>query len=67
MSKAYAPPVAQRACRRALQLMASSGVTGDLLVEKLYRDVKVYDIFEGTAQIQRVVIAKRLIQNLKRF
>ncbi len=67
MSKAYAPPVAQRACRRALQLMAASGVTGDLLVEKLFRDVKVYDIFEGTGQIQRIVIAKRLIHNLGRF
>ena len=37
------------------------------LLEKWFRDIKVYDIFEGTGQIQRIVISKRLISNLKSF
>ncbi len=36
-------------------------------VEKWYRDIKVYDIFEGTAQIQRVVISKRILREQPSF
>jgi acyl-CoA dehydrogenase len=36
-------------------------------VEKCFRDLKVYDIFEGTGQVQRIVISKRIIKGLKRF
>jgi acyl-CoA dehydrogenase len=34
------------------------------MVEKFFRDVKVYDIFEGTGQIQRIVISRRILQGL---
>jgi acyl-CoA dehydrogenase len=34
------------------------------MVEKCFRDVKVYDIFEGTGQIQRIVISRRLLQGI---
>ena len=37
------------------------------LLEKWFRDIKVYDIFEGTGQIQRIVISKRLFADLKSF
>jgi acyl-CoA dehydrogenase len=37
-------------------------VLANNLVEKLYRDQKVYDIFEGTGQIQRVVISRRIFE-----
>ena len=37
------------------------------LLEKWFRDIKVYDIFEGTGQIQRIVISKRLLPDLKSF
>ena len=37
-----------------------AGVRGDALVEKCFRDVKVFDIFEGTGEVQRIVLARRL-------
>ena len=37
------------------------------LLEKWFRDIKVYDIFEGTGQIQRIVVSKRLMPDLKSF
>ena len=67
MSKAYAPRIAQDLCTDALQILSASGVTGSNLVEKSFRDLKVYDIFEGTGQVQRIVISKRMIAGLKRF
>ena len=41
--------------------------TDHALLEKWFRDIKVYDIFEGTGNIQRVVISKRILSNLKGF
>ena len=41
--------------------MGADGLDPDAFVEKWFRDIKVYDIFEGTGQVQRVVIAKRLM------
>lgn len=67
MSKAYAAEVAQAVTIDALEVMGAAGNRGDQLVEKWFRDVKVYDIFEGTGQIQRIVIAKRLFETLKSF
>ena len=48
-------------------LIAGSIATDHQLLEKWFRDIRVYDIFEGTGQIQRVVISKRLISDLKSF
>ncbi len=69
MAKALGGQAAIRACTEAIEIC---GVEGTLqrdhqLLEKWFRDIKVYDIFEGTGQIQRVVIAKRLISDLKAF
>jgi len=61
MAKAYCPPVALEACRTAVEILADAGVRNDHLVEKLYRDVKAMDIVEGTQQVQRTVIARRLV------
>lgn len=60
MSKAYAGKMVDRVTSRALEVLGPEGVLRERLVEKLYRDQKVYDIFEGTGQIQRLVIARRL-------
>ncbi|QER44618.1 acyl-CoA dehydrogenase family protein [Acidithiobacillus caldus] len=43
--------------------MGPIGLDGHL-VEKLYRDVKVYDIFEGTSQIQHLIVARRLYEQV---
>ena len=64
MSKAYAPPAALRACIGAIQIMGPEGYSKEHLVEKWFRDTKVYDIFEGTGQIQRVIISRKLLGRL---
>ena len=64
MSKAYAPQAALRACIGAIQIMGPEGYSKEHLVEKWFRDIKVYDIFEGTGQIQRVIISRKILGRL---
>ena len=44
----------------ALDILGEAGVRNDRMLEKLYRDVKILDIGEGTQQVQRVVVARQL-------
>lgn len=69
MSKALAGQAAIRACIEAIEICGAEGslAKDHQLLEKWFRDIKVYDIFEGTGQIQRIVISKRLISDLKSF
>ncbi len=69
MAKAAAGQAAIRACIEAIEICGAHGSVSDehALLEKWFRDIKVYDIFEGTGQIQRVVISKRLMPELKSF
>jgi acyl-CoA dehydrogenase len=69
MSKAAAGQAAIRACIEAIEICGAEGsIQKDhQLLEKWFRDIKVYDIFEGTGQIQRIVIAKRLLPELRSF
>ncbi|MCB0948567.1 MAG: acyl-CoA dehydrogenase family protein [Mycobacterium sp.] len=60
MSKLAASEVAVRATERAVQTMGGWGYIKDHPVEKWYRDAKLYTIFEGTSEIQRVVISNAL-------
>ncbi|MGH2732109.1 MAG: acyl-CoA dehydrogenase family protein [Actinomycetota bacterium] len=64
MAKAYAPGAALRACVGAIEIMGPEGYSREHLVEKWYRDIKVYDIFEGTGQIQRVIISRHILGRL---
>jgi acyl-CoA dehydrogenase len=64
MAKAYAPQAGMRACIGAIQIMGPEGYSKEHLVEKWFRDIKVYDIFEGTGQIQRVVISRKILGRL---
>lgn len=64
MAKAYAGGEAVRVCREALEVTAESGDAPDPFLEKWFRDIRVYDIFEGTAQVQRLVIARRLFEEI---
>jgi acyl-CoA dehydrogenase len=57
-AKAYGPPVAERVIRRALQTMGPDGASERYLVEKWHRDVKIYDIFEGSGQVMRITISR---------
>jgi alkylation response protein AidB-like acyl-CoA dehydrogenase len=60
MSKLMASEVAVRACEQAIQTMGGWGYIKDFPVEKWYRDAKLYTIFEGTSEIQRLVIGRAL-------
>jgi acyl-CoA dehydrogenase len=60
MSKLAASEVAVRTTERAIQVCGGWGYVKDLPVEKWYRDAKLYTIFEGTSEIQRVVISRTL-------
>ena len=57
MSKLAASEVAVRATERAIQTLGGWEYISDHPVEKWYRDAKLYTIFEGTSEIQRMVIA----------
>ena len=60
MSKALGATAAQEVTSRAIRLLGEEGWTNAHPVEKWYRDAKIYDIFEGTGQIQRRIVAKNL-------
>jgi acyl-CoA dehydrogenase len=60
MSKLKASEVAVRIAEHAIQVCGGYGYVRDLPVEKWYRDAKLYTIFEGTSEIQRVVIGRTL-------
>ncbi|MGH3562402.1 MAG: acyl-CoA dehydrogenase family protein, partial [Mycobacterium sp.] len=60
MSKMAASEVAVRATERAIQTLGGWGYITDHPVEKWYRDAKLYTIFEGTSEIQRIVISQAL-------
>jgi acyl-CoA dehydrogenase len=65
MAKAYSARVGQWVTSKAIEIMGGYGSERERFVEKLYRDVKVYDIFEGTGEIQRLVISRRLMPELR--
>jgi acyl-CoA dehydrogenase len=69
MAKAAAGQAAIAACIDAIEICGAHGslATEHALLEKWFRDIKVYDIFEGTGNIQRVVISKRLLPSIKGF
>ncbi len=60
IGKAYAARVAQSVTSRALTLLGEEALEPGHPVEKWYRDAKIYDIFEGTGQIQRRIIARSI-------
>ena len=60
MSKLKASEVATRVTEKAIQILGGHGYISDHPVEKWYRDAQVFDIYEGTSQIQRMVIARAL-------
>jgi acyl-CoA dehydrogenase len=61
MAKAACAPIALEAASLGIEILGMAGAASDRLIEKLYRDVKALDIVEGTGQIQRIIIARRLI------
>lgn len=62
--KGYPPETVERVIRRCMQILGPDGTSQDLLLEKWYRDVKIMDIFEGSGQVQRIVVGRTLMGRL---
>jgi alkylation response protein AidB-like acyl-CoA dehydrogenase len=60
MAKCFASDTAMKVTTDAVQLLGGYGYTTDFPVERMMRDAKLTQIYEGTNQIQRLVMAKRL-------
>ena len=61
MAKLFATEAAQRVIDRRVQLLGGRGVVAGAPVERLYREVRALRIYEGTSEIQRLVIAGQLL------
>ena len=61
MVKLFASEMAHRVCHKALQIHGGYGFMKDYKVERLYRDQRITEIYEGTSEIQRLVIARSLL------
>ncbi len=66
MAKCFATDMAMEVTTNAVQVLGGAGYVRDYPVERYMRDVKVAQIFEGTNQIQRVVIARSLLGNVRK-
>ncbi len=62
MAKLFASEAAHRAADKAMQILASKGYRRGSVVERLFRDVRATEIYQGTSEIQRMVIAEYLVQ-----
>ena len=60
MAKLFASEMAERVCSDAIQVHGGYGYVNDFPVERIYRDVRVCQIYEGTSEIQRLVIGRAL-------
>jgi alkylation response protein AidB-like acyl-CoA dehydrogenase len=65
MAKFYATEAADRACYNAIQMLGGYGYTREFPVERFARDVRITCIYEGTNQIQRMIIARDILNSLK--
>jgi hypothetical protein len=61
MAKLFASEMAERVCSAAIQIHGGYGYVTDFPVERIYRDVRVCQIYEGTSEIQRLVIARAVV------
>ena len=61
MAKLYAAEAANRACKEAVQILGGYGYCADYPVERHFRDARVTTIYEGTSEIQRIVIARHVL------
>ncbi len=66
MAKLFASEMAEQVCSDALQIHGGYGYLTDFPVERIYRDVRVCQIYEGTSDVQRIVIARELARESAR-
>lgn len=61
MAKLFATEMAERVCRNAIQIFGGYGYSAEYPVERIYRDVRLMTIGEGTSEIQRLIIARDIL------
>jgi butyryl-CoA dehydrogenase len=66
MAKLFASEMVNQVTATALQIHGGYGVTCDYTVERLYRDARVFTIYEGTSEIQRIVISNNILKDKRR-
>jgi butyryl-CoA dehydrogenase len=64
MAKVYATESANRACYNALQMLGGYGYTRDFPIERYARDARITTIYEGTSEIQRLIISREILRGL---
>jgi alkylation response protein AidB-like acyl-CoA dehydrogenase len=64
MAKLFASEAANEAARQAVQVHGGAGYLEDFPVERYFRDARITEIYEGTSEIQRLVIARHLLKNI---
>ncbi len=65
-AKLFASETARRQTAEAIQVLGGYGYTKEFPVERYYRDAKVTEIYEGTSEVQRIVIARELLRPAER-
>ena len=66
MAKLFASEMVNRVTAQAIQMHGGYGVTKDYPVERFYRDARVFTIYEGTSEIQRIVISNHILKDRKK-
>ncbi len=61
-AKLFASEMARRQTAEAIQILGGYGYTKEFPVERFYRDAKITEIYEGTSEIQRLVIARSILE-----
>ena len=60
MAKMFASEMAEKVCSAAIQIHGGYGYLNDFPVERIYRDVRVCQIYEGTSDVQKMLIGRAL-------
>jgi alkylation response protein AidB-like acyl-CoA dehydrogenase len=62
MAKLQASEAAHRAADRAMQILASEGYRRGSTIERLFRDIRAAEIYQGTSEVQRMIIARAIVE-----
>jgi len=65
-AKLFASEMCGRVADRAVQIHGGAGYVSDYAIERFYRDVRLFRIYEGTSQIQQLVIARNMIRDAQK-
>jgi alkylation response protein AidB-like acyl-CoA dehydrogenase len=64
MAKMFATESANRACYEAVQMLGGYGYTRDFPVERYARDARITTIYEGTSEVQRLIVSREILRGL---